>query len=164
MKRLWPFLLLNVVVSAATVVVVLLIWNAIHAVPRPTTAVSTIAKSTEVKSTLQATLPPLKTTLFQIENVYGAGDLSSEYLHFRYLGSDPLNLQGWQIQDTKGQTVYTFPAFIIYRGGAFDVCTRSGFNSTIALYMGQTAALWSSGDSLRFLDSAGNVRLTYSIP
>ena len=163
MKRLWPFLLLNVVVSATTVLVVLLIWSAAHSLPRAGDAAGIPTTIASIPTMPQSTLPALGEQLFKIEAVFGAGDLQNEHIHFVYLGSSPLNLQNWQIQD-EHQYSYSFPAFVIYKNGAFDVYTKSGFNSTIELYMAQTSAIWQSGETIKLLDSAGNIRLTYQIP
>jgi hypothetical protein len=101
--------------------------------------------------------------LFEIQAVFGAGDLENEYIHFLYLGSEPLNLENWQVQD-EHQHSYIFPAFVIYKNGAFDLYTKGGTDSTIELYMAQAAALWQSGETITLLDLAGNKRLTYQIP
>jgi len=160
MKRLWPFLVLNVIVSAATVLIVLLIWNASHpsAVIQGTNspAVNTIAAPT-------ATLPSMDEPLFSIENVIGAGDLDNEHVHILYLGSDPLNLQNWKIED-KHHHSYKFPAFVIYKNGAFDLYTKSGVNSTIELYMSQTEPVWQSGETITLIDPDGSTRLVYTLP
>lgn len=163
MKRLWPFLLLNVVVSAATVIIVLLIWDAVHSPAQPSSLGGTSAMPTSSHSSSQATLPALSENLFKVQNVFGTGDLKNEYVHILYLGSNPLNLEGWQIRDEHDHR-FTFPAFIIYKNGAFDLYTKAGVNSTIDLYMAQTGALWSSGEKITLLDPAGNTRLTYVIP
>jgi hypothetical protein len=163
MKRLWPFLLLNVAVSAATVIIVLLIWNAVQSPAQTPSLGGTSAMPTSSHSASQATLPALSETLFKVQNVFGLGDLKNEYVHIYYLGSDPLNLEGWQIRDEHTHH-FTFPTFIIYKNGAFDLYTRAGVNSTIELYMAQTSALWQSGEKITLLDPAGNTRLTYVIP
>jgi Lamin Tail Domain len=163
MKRLWPFLLLNVVVSATTVVIVLLIWNASHSSSQLTDVNGTFVASTSLSAVSQATLPALNAKLFDIQAVFGAGDLENEYIHFLYLGSEPLNLENWQVQD-EHQHKFIFPAFVIYKNGAFDLYTKGGTDSTIELYMAQAAALWQSGETITLLDPAGNKRLTYQIP
>lgn len=157
MKRLWPFLLLNIIVSAATVLTVLSIWNAVH----PCT-ISAKSLAAAAKATPTATLPPMDETLFKVEKVIGTGDLENEHIHFIYLGSEPLNLQNWQIH-MSGEN-YIFPAFVIFKGGAFDLYSRSGVNTTLSLYMGQNTALWSSDSHVILLDPAGNKRLTYTVP
>jgi hypothetical protein len=108
-------------------------------------------------------LPALGKDLFKIQNVFGAGDLANEYIHFLYLGNEPLNLQNWQIRDEDHHS-YSFPAFVIYKNGAFDLYTKAGNNSTIELYMAFTSALWQSGETITLLDSAGNTRLQFKIP
>jgi len=159
MKRLWPFLLLNVVVSAATVLIVLWIWSATHAQTLPQANGGNYPTQVPVG----ANLPPLNAKLFEIQNVFGAGDLENEHVHILYLGSDPLDLEGWQIKDDQ-QNSYTFPAFVIYKNGAFDLYSKAGVNTPIELYMAKTAALWQSGEVITLYDPAGNKRLTYSIP
>jgi hypothetical protein len=156
MKRLWPFIVLNVIVSAVTVTAVLLIWSALH----PCNVTPGMLASS--RATPKATLPPKGEELFKIDNVYGAGDLKTEHIHFIYTGSEPLNLENWQIK-LHSQNFH-FPAFIIYKGGAFDLYSGSGVNTTIELYMGEQAALWQSGSTITLLDPDGGTRLTYRVP
>jgi hypothetical protein len=164
MKRLWPYLLLNVVVSAATMLIVLLIWNASHG---PTAAVNRPAgygtqNPTATPAPTQ-TLPALDDKLFSIEAVIGSGDLNNEYIHIVYLGDDPIDLRDWKVLGGT-RTVFTFPAFLLYKGGAFDLYTRSGVDTAIDLYIGQTNPLWASGEMIRIKDPQGNERLKYTIP
>jgi len=164
MKRLCPYLLLNVVISAATMLAVLLIWNATHGSPafsRSSEVVPELTRS--ITASPPRTLPAMTEDLFKLASVIGAGDLGSEYVHIKYLGSQPLDLQGWQI--FKGnQKVFTFPAFVIFKGGAFDLYTKAGTSSAIDLYIGRNSALWSRGDTLQIKDPNGNERLSYKIP
>lgn len=164
MKRLWPYLLLNVVISAATMLAVLLIWNATHRSPAFSQSGEAVPELTQsITASPTRTLPAMTEDLFEIDSVIGAGDLESEYVHIKYLGSTPLDLQGWQIY--KGnQKVFTFPAFVIYKGGAFDLYTKAGTPSAIDLYVGRSSALWSRGDTLHIKDPNGNERLSYKIP
>ena len=163
MKKLWPFLILNVVVSAATVLVLLWIWSATHPCLTSASTYSSHGSAAGSIATPTATLPPLDEDLFKVDNVIGAGDVKNEHLHLVYLGSQPLDLQNWQIKDRHKHS-YIFPAFVIYKNGAFDLFTGSGVNSTIELYMGQTQALWQSGETVTLVDPDGNTRLSYKIP
>jgi hypothetical protein len=163
MKRLWPFLLVNVAVSATTVLIILLIWNASHPCLATSATYKPTGSAAGVSVTATATLPPLEEDLFKVDNVIGVGDVKNEHVHLVYLGSDPLDLQNWQIKDRHKHS-YVFPAFVIYKDCAFDLYTGSGVNSTIELYMGQTQALWQSGETLTLVDPSGNTRLTYKIP
>ena len=164
MKRIIPYLLLNVIVSATTVVVVLLIWTAVHPALQtgnPQSAAATMPFSATALPT--ATLPPLTEKLFEIQSVVGTGDLANEHLHILYLGDTPLNIQNWEISD-KNRHSYYFPAFVLFSGGAFDLYTKAGSNSTIELFMGQTKAIYTSGEQIKLLDPVGNIRLQYQIP
>ncbi len=163
MKRLWPFLLLNVVVSAATVLIVLWIWSGSHPQTSSSGINGTLSIPAAVSTAPGSTLPALNTKLFVIQNVIGSGDLQNEHVHFVYLGNDPFILTGWQITDSHLQ-VYTFPNFVIYKNGAFDLYTKAGIDSTIELYMAQKHSVWASGETLTLLDSVGNQRLAYPIP
>jgi hypothetical protein len=163
MKKIWQYLLLNVVVSAATVLIVLLLWNAAH--PQQSSAAGNTSGSTNgsvFALTPTATLPPLSAKLFEIQQVIGLGDLENEYLHVLYLGSEPLNLQNWSLQ-TGRKTIYTFPAFILFKGGAVNLYTKAGSDSSIELYMGLSKSVWASGGEVILSDPQGNVRLTYKI-
>ncbi len=160
MKRLLPYLLLNVIVSATTVLIVLLIWNGTHS---SKTEPPVFTSSPTLTSAPTATLPPLNKELFEVQNIIGGGDVASEYVHILYLGSAPLDLQGWQVL-SGSRTVFTFPAFLLYKNGGFDLHTKAGTNTAIDLFIGQDASLWKSGASIRINDIQGNERLNYIIP
>lgn len=164
MKRLWPYLLLNVVVSAVTMLAVLLIWNATHRVPAFSGNTNgTVIPGSNATPAPTRTLPAKNEKLFEIESVVGTGDLNSEYAHIIYLGDDPLDLQGWKVLKDS-QVIYTFPAFVIYKGGAFNLYTEAGSNTAIDLYIGRDSTLWQSGDVLRIKDPNGTERLNFRIP
>jgi hypothetical protein len=164
MKRLWPYLLLNVVISAATMLIVLLIWNATHADSAAADQPGNLTSNSPVFTSVPtATLPPLNAKLFSIQTVVGSGDLENEYVHVVYLGTDQLNLQGWKLLQGN-KVVYTFPTFLLYQGGGFDVYTKTGINTSIDLYIGLSSALWQSGDVVRIKDPKGNDRVTYKVP
>ena len=159
MKKLWSYLILNVIVSAVTVLVVLSIWNAAH----PCISTAPInGGDTAISTTPSATLPPLDEPLFEVKALIGAGDLQNEHVNLVYLGSTSLDMQGWTLwaDDTK---LYTFPAFILFKGGGLDVYTKAGVDTAIALYMDSKTTYWSSGISLVLQDPVGNLRLKYEV-
>jgi hypothetical protein len=164
MKKILPYLLLNVVVSAATVLIVLLIWNAAHpSIPVGSENAAAAASFSAATGQPTATLPSLNTVLFEVQSVIGAGDLTNEHLHIIYTGKDTLSLQNWTLASGR-KTVYTFPVFALYKDGGVDLYTQAGVNSAYELYMGLSAPLWVSGGQLTLRDPAGNVRLSYKIP
>lgn len=164
MKRLWPYLLLNVAVSAVTMLIVLLIWDASHGNPAVEKEQSmAVTVSPTITPMPTNTLPAMDEELLSIGMVIGSGDLGNEYIHIVYLGGQPIDLQGWQVTDGN-RVVFTFPAFMLYEGGAFDLYTKSGVNTAIGLYMNGGKALWSSGKVIKIKDPAGNTRLSYTVP
>lgn len=164
MKKILPYLLLNVVVSAATVLIVLLIWNAAHPILQAAdgNAVGTNSLPA-VTGQPTATLPAIGEVLFEVQNVIGSGDLENEHLHVLYLGKEPLNIQNWTLLDGR-KSVYTFPVFVLFKGGAFDLYSKAGSNSAIELYMGLPGSIWASGEQITLRDPEGNVRLSLKIP
>lgn len=158
MKKLWAYLLLNVIVSAVTVLVVLSIWNTAHPCVRSTSVTGEPA----LKATPSATLPPLDKPLFEVKALIGAGDLEFEHVNLVYLGSTSLDLQGWTLWAGKTK-VYTFPAFLIFKGGGLDVYSKAGVDTAIELYMDSKTTFWSSGTPLVLQDPQGNVRLEYEV-
>jgi hypothetical protein len=163
MKKLWPYLLLNVIVSAVTVTLVLIIWNASHPCLNPGSATAANGTGLVGNSQPTASLPPLAEKLFEVQSVIGSGDLQNEHVHLLYLGSNQLNMLGWTIFAGKKE-VYTFPAFVLFKGGALDLYTRAGANSAIELYLNSKDAVWASGVKLTLRDPQGNTRLEYLVP
>lgn len=163
MKRLWPYLLLNIAISALTMLTVLLIWNATH-------HETFLADQTGVQAGIPTatgaptqTLPAIDQELFSVDAVIGTGDLTNEYIQITYLGDAALDLQGWQIM--KGsQVIFTLPAYTVYKGGGFNIYSKAGTNSAIDLFIGKSGAIWMSGDTLKIKDTDGNLRLNYRIP
>ncbi len=160
MKKLWPYLLLNVVISATTVLIVLLIWNAAH--PSAVTKGEGDASSSSEVSQPTATLPPLDAKLFEVSTLIGAGDLENEHVSLVYLGSQSLDLHNWTLWAGKKQ-IYTFPSFVLFKGGGLDVYSKAGVNSAIELYINSKETFWRSGVQLSLRDPAGNVRLEYAV-
>jgi hypothetical protein len=161
MKRLWPYLLLNVVISAATMLIVLLIWNASH---RPAAVETTSATSHPlVTPAPTSTLPPLDKVLLQVDSVIGNGDPASEYIHISYLGEGEIDLKGWKVMNGNRE-IFTFPSFVLYKDGAFDLYSRTGTNTAIDLYINSVQPIWKPGETLTIVDPAGQTRLSYTIP
>jgi hypothetical protein len=176
-QRLLIYLLLNVVVSAATILVVLYFWDRAHpsvmltAIPTSAaqlpaaTQPSAITNSTAAPNLpVEATLPAdQQGRLITIDNVFGAGNLQDEFVLLKRVGDGELSLTGWKLDDGAGQT-YTFPALTLYKNGAVQVHTATGVDSVVDLYWGRDAAIWSVGKNVTLTDTKGVVRATYRIP
>ena len=99
----------------------------------------------------------------EIESVVGAGDLGSERVMLRSIGSGDLSLAGWQILE-EGGTVFVFPQLDLFEGGAVSLYTRAGQSTVVELFWGFDAPLWETGETVILLDNTGEVRATYRVP
>jgi hypothetical protein len=161
LKRLLPYLFLNILVSASTTLLVIYWWDRSH--PDTTLVYTPMPLSTPTVSEPTPTLPPIDKPVIQIKNVYGIGDLQTEAVMISRLGDGELELTNWQITDQNGN-VFTFPKLILNKDGAVQVLTRSGNNTVIDLYWNQKKAVWNSGETVSILDPLGKVRASYQIP
>lgn len=157
-QRSWlPFIFLNIAVSAGTMLIVLTLWSTLRS-----SSVNNSQADALVEPAAQVTLPSLGKDVLEIENVFGYGDLQTEVVRIRHIGSDPLLLQDWILQDGDGN-VYTFPAITLY-SGVVEVYTRSGSNTVISLFWGLEQPVWSQGEVATIYDPEGNLRSRFQIP
>jgi len=158
MKKIFPYLLINIAVSAITMLAVILIWNAFH--PSPLAAVD----ENNVPITTGSTqLPPLSKKTIEIQSVYMAGEINYEKISLKNVGDSPIDMTDWSLSNgTKDK--FTFPALTLYPNGAVDIFTMAGANSAVALYWNAPAAVWKSGGKAVLLDSSGQERSSYLIP
>jgi hypothetical protein len=158
-KRVLPYLLLNVLVSAFTTLLVLWLWSRSQS---SSAAVPTFQPL--VNATLVVTvppLPPLDQPVIEIENVFGAGDLNNEVVRLKRIGKGDLWLNGWKMMD-ENRNMYTF-GNLNFISGTLEVYTRAGINTATAVYWNQEQPVWSIGETVILLDSAGNLRAQYVI-
>lgn len=162
-KQTLPFLLLNIIVSAAAVYAILYFWERSHPLPDIT---STLPAPTQNSSAAVAapTQPPTNPdALLTIEGVFGAGDVSVEYVLLRNQSEGSLVLSGWRLSGSPGLT-YTFPKLTLNPGGAVRLYSKFGSDSVIELFWNQEDALWQSGASLSLVNPTGETQATYTIP
>lgn len=161
LRRILPYLILNVVVSASVTLAVLWFWDSSRHIDvpvfTPMPALDTPAPE------ITASLPPLDKPVIQIQNVYGVGDLSNEKVVLSRQGEGDLELTGWQLKDELNHT-FTFPRLLLNQDGAVQVYTRSGPDSVIELHWGLEQAIWRSGMTVSLVDPLGNLRASYRIP
>ncbi|RPJ43401.1 MAG: hypothetical protein EHM21_11585 [Chloroflexi bacterium] len=191
-SNLFAYLLLNILVSAATTLVVLWAWDytrslreAPQQVLSPALTQSTAA-GVAVSSTVPVeaatalplptlpvetagpteTLPPTDQPLIQILSVVGAGDLEHEVVMLKRIGEGNLSMAGWMLQGEDKNT-YTFPEqpeLTLYRDGAVQVYTKTGTDTVTEVYWNRSEAAWRSGELVRLLDPEGAERATYRVP
>lgn len=162
MKRWLPFLIVNIIVSAATTLLVLTIWNRVNTAntivlesPSPTPPIST-------EQLDLGELPPLDTPVIAVTNVFASGDLQNELLILERIGEGELNLSGWQIID-QNENAFIFPSIDLVKG-QISVYSRPGNNTVNTLFWGSDESIWSAGEIVRIFDSAGQERAVFEIP
>ena len=156
-NRLYPFILLNVLVSAATTLLVLWIWDLTH----PSRIAEIDQISIAASSPATATLPPADEPLVKIENVFGAGIPDGESVRIVRVGTGDLWITGWKLEDEDGNT-FVFPQ-LNFINGSIDVFTRPGANTPTALYWKLDRPVWRIGETVTLKDSEGTLRAKYII-
>jgi len=174
-RRIFYFLLLNVLISAVTTwtVVTILLRNYS---PQVIQSAPTLVRQTNVgDEELVVTQPSASSfdqseddlevvpELLEIESVIGAGELDTERVVLQHIGEKEVSLLGWQLQDQDGH-VYTFPALTIFSGGAVTIFSRQGTSTVVELYWGLDEAIWQPGEKAFLLDPQGEVQAVYTIP
>ncbi len=195
MKRksnLLLYLLLNILVSAATTLVVLWAWDAYRG-SREADLQQALAQSTvpaaELKTPVVSgaepavtepslptlpvetagpteTLPPASQPVIQIVSVVGAGDIEQEVVMLKRAGAGNVSMVGWKLRGEHNNT-YTFPAqpeLILFKDGAVQIYTRAGTDTVTEVYWNRSKAAWNSGELIRLLDPQGTERATYRVP
>lgn len=163
MKKLLPYLLLNIVVSALTMLLVLVIWDKARPTPNILLAPDLPSQNSTISSTPTFSLPPLDAPVIEIQAVIVPGDLEAERILIRSVSSSAILLTGWKVDNGNGQE-YTFPSLTLYPGGVIALYSKTGENTAIDVYWGLSQAAWNSGAAVTVSDSAGNKRIEYIIP
>lgn len=161
MKKILPFLLINVAVSALTMLAVILIWNAFHPSPLQK-SVKSEASVTETAK-VGASLPSLDQKTVEIQSVFMPGEMGYEKINLKNTGKQPVDLTGWRLENEKGDQ-YLFPGLTLFPEGAISVYSQAGANTPVELYWNASTAVWKSGSEAVLLDSAGQERSRYLIP
>jgi len=162
-RRLLPYLLLNVVVSACVTSGILFWYHQNYrSVSQP--AMQPAAPLEDQNATApQATLDPEIEIPVEIVSVIGAGTLNAEWVVVSYSGDDQINLARWELRD-EDRNVFVFPQLILHPNGAVQIHTASGTNTVIDLYWGESDPVWQSGEEAQLLDPGGTVRAQYVVP
>lgn len=162
MKRWLPFLIVNIIVSAATTLLVLTLWNRNNTTNTITIEPPLSASPLPIGPSPDVVLPPLDTPVIKVANVFAAGDLQNELLVIERIGEGELNLLGWQIID-QDNNKFTFPAMELVKGQV-SIYSRTGTDTVNTLFWGSESAIWGTGEKVSILDSAGQERASFEIP
>jgi hypothetical protein len=162
-KPLKTYLLINVVVSALTTLLVLVLWSALTTPDLPDSSAAS-------SSTLDATDTPGPTIdagdyagQLAISTIIGAGDVDNERVTIEHVGDTEISLAGWRLVD-EGGNEYRFPALVLHPDGSVELYSRVGEDSVTQLYWNRTSAVWEESEEARLLDPNGDERATYTVP
>jgi hypothetical protein len=159
-RKLTYYLLLNVFVSACVTMAILYWYDRNYravALPQAPAVAQSSGSSTPVAA------ESISQDTVQIVSVIGAGNLQAEAVVIRYTGAGELDLTGWHLRATDGQT-FTFPAFKLFKDGAVQVHSAGGTNTAIDLFWGQRQPSWQSGQSVLLTTPEGDVQDSYPVP
>ena len=187
------YLLLNIIVSAVTTLVVLVVWDNVRKAEFPAAqlpqvaaqetaapragdseigAQNTPASGQELVSHTAATpaptetLPPVDVKVIQVLNVVGVGDLDQEVVLLKRIGEGNIRMTGWKLTGERGGT-YTFPEqpeLIVYKDGAVQIYTKTGTDTATEVYWNRSEPAWQSGETIKVFDPDGNERAAYVVP
>jgi hypothetical protein len=175
-KRLMIYLLVNVIVSACTILSILRLWD------RPdkplqgllsgqqVTVIPTIQPVSISTSSSDSTILPTETAkpaqyptgTISIKNIIGAGSAASEVVIIQREGEGELPMANWKLEDSNGN-VFVFPDLTLYNG-AINIRTAAGLNTVIDLYWNKSESVWQIGETATLIDPLGNIQATYKIP
>jgi len=169
------YILLNIIISAATILFVMWLWD--RSQPNPTaldndltTLTTEDMSSTDLptNSTTRNSIEPTDDQSssendVEIETIVGPGDLEIEFVEISNNGQSGVDLTGWQLIDEDGQ-IFTFPTFILNNGGEVKILSQNGIDTVIELYWQSDIPIWESGETAQLLDQNGTIISTYSIP
>jgi len=163
-RRSLPFILLNILISATTMLIILAIWEAAHRIPNSSNPgnngipVGGISNCTSSQA-------PVGSSFFTFVNLIGAGDLQKEEVDLEYTGTGIFCMSGWQLSDQIGER-FTFPkTFQFYSGEVvIRIYSRAGTDTPLELFWGLQTSIWHSGSTVRLLDSQGKEQASFNIP
>lgn len=166
-SKFWLYIIINILVSAATILIVLFIWDWTHPHPELTPLPESSISESNDNVIQPSSTPSVDLTatdvMMTIRKVVGAGNLEMEYVEIFNQSDGAVDLTGWQITDEDGNR-FDFPTMILDIGGALTVHSKAGQNTVIELYWQSSNPIWQSGETAQLLESNGNLAATYLIP
>jgi hypothetical protein len=173
-KRLFYFLLLNVVVSALTtwLVVSIMLKDFPQAPLIQPLGGGGDTSNQDGGQLADSGAPPADETSgsikfaigqIEIDSIIGAGDVENERVLIRHVGDQAVSLAGWRLEDEDGHS-FVLPALTMFTGGAVTVYSRVGTNTVVELYWGMDEPVWREGEKALLIDPNGDVQAVYTVP
>ncbi|MEA2045517.1 MAG: lamin tail domain-containing protein [Euryarchaeota archaeon] len=96
----------------------------------------------------------------EIAVIISDADWVEEWVEIINVGEPAQELTNWTLQDETNHT-YTFPVFVLARGGVVTVHTETGNNTDTDLYWNRATVWNNDGDVATLADDMGNVIAIY---
>ncbi len=135
----------------------------IGGLPTPTVEPSPTATEAAPPTPIPTDPPAAGEAKVIIQEIVGAGDLQTEAVVLANEGTRQLQLANWTLEDSQGN-VYKFNVLILFGGGAVQLHTRSGQDTTADLYWDLNFPVWESGETATVRDADGIARATFTVP
>lgn len=174
-RRIFYFLLLNVLISAVTTWTVVTVILRNYSPNAEQSAPTLVRQTASPDGEMVVTLPAVSGSdpvdedievvpdVLEIESVIGTGELDTERVIIQHIGEKEVSLWNWQIQDQNGN-IFTFPTLTIFKDAKVSVFTGKGTRTVYDLYWGLDEAIWQPGEKVFLLDPDQVVRAVYTIP
>ena len=170
-RKLVFYIVLNIVVSAVTIIGVLYLWENTKFknllfdpgdIPVEASAPAEVSNEGETAQNL----------LIEIGEVGGVGNLATEYVRLvrpESDASDTISLAGWSIRDTNSRSYNILEesglaSLDLHGQGAVNIYTKEGSSNPIELYLGLRDPIWQPGETVSLIDPDGEVHDTFIIP
>lgn len=170
-KKLLFYVVLNIIVSAVTIIGVLYIWEKTQLKDFLLESGNSSPESGAPNGDEASGEGDLG-LLVEIGEVGGVGNLATEYVRLTRPDSDPgdtVSLGGWRLVD-EGEHDYIIldqsglPSLELHGQGAVNIYSKEGVSNPIELYLGLSEPIWEPGETVFLIDPDGNVHDTYMIP
>jgi len=161
-KRLSFYLLINIVVSALTTLLVLIIWSRLTA-PDPIDAFIENGTTNQSDAASPSPEPGEYAGQLSIRTIIGTGDADNERVLIEHIGDQEVPLASWRLEDEDGNS-YRFPALTLHPGGSVELFSRQGEDGVTQLYWNRNDSVWSVGELATLIDPNGDEQATYMVP
>ena len=170
-KKLVFYIVLNVIVSAITIIAVLFIWE-------NTNFKNLLLDAGDSPAEDSAPADPSiaeeagQDLLIEIGEVSGAGNLATEFVRLVRPESgrdETISLAGWSTRGTDNREYNILEesglaTLDLHQQGAINIYTKEGASNPIELYLGLSDPVWQPGETVSLLDPDGEVHDTFIIP
>lgn len=117
-----------------------------------------VAEQPTEPSTTAPTTEESETTSFTESSVYVTDlNLQEEWVQISNIGSSPVSLAGWKIEDEGSKHTYTFPSYTLSAGSTVTVFTGKGTDSEIELYWQLDDPILNYDDTVYLYDDSGKL-------